>query len=218
MRFRQIREEVLKFSQKMLRDGLVTLTSGNISARDESGYVAITPSGVPYDSMTLKDIVIVDVHGTVIDGRLKPSSEMPMHLLILRERPDVNAVVHTHSPYALSFAVVKRQIPIVCMEGLAVRGSIPVADYAPPGSEDHGWAALKALEAGGLGVLLQNHGVLTIGKTLAQAYAVARKVEIAAQVYYLALQIGEPLVMTEEQITAIFEKYIKGQGESLDPL
>lgn len=215
IRFQEIREQVVDVCRKLVREGLVRLSAGNVSVRHESGYVAMTPSGVAYEGMTADDIVIVDLHGSVIDGQLKPSSEMPMHLAILRERSDVNAVVHTHSVYALGFAVVGKEIPIISNEVLNVRNSIPVADYATPSTEELGQAALKALgESQRQGVLLQNHGALAIGESLAETYAAAVNIEIAAQVYALALQIGDPIVLTDDQISTVFEKYFGTEWRS----
>jgi L-ribulose-5-phosphate 4-epimerase len=211
MNFKEIREEILETSKQMLAEGLVTLTAGNISMRVPSEkLVAITPTGRPYTTMKPEDIPIIDLFGKIVEGEYKPSSETPMHTMIYRDRSEVNAVVHTHSPHALAFAVVHRSIPLVCIEGLANKAmAVLVADYGVPGTEEIGRKALEGLrrQAGSLAVLLANHGLLTIGSTLADAYAVASKVETEALVYQLALNIGPPVAMTAEQVQAIRDKY-----------
>ena len=151
----------------------------------------------------------MDLKGSVVDGHFKPSSETPMHTLVLRERPDVNAVIHTHSTYALSFAVVGKQIPIVCTEGLGIGGTVSVAEYACPGTEAGGRGALKVLNGPPpvAGTLLRSHGVLAIGADLEQALGIAHRIEIQAQVCHLALQIAEPASYTQEQIAEIRAVY-----------
>jgi L-fuculose-phosphate aldolase len=111
----------------------------------------------------------------------------------------------------MAFAAVGRSIPIISTEGLAVRGPIPVADYACPGTEAQGWAAIKAMKGPPyvMGTLLKNHGVLVTGANLSHAYSVACRIEMAAKVYFLALQIGEPDVLTDDQIKEIRSVYLR---------
>jgi L-ribulose-5-phosphate 4-epimerase len=211
MKFEEIREEIVETSKQMLAEGLVTLTAGNISMRVPSeNLVAITPTGRPYTTMKPEDVSIVDLFGKLVDGQFKPSSETPMHTMVYRDRPEVNAVVHTHSPYALAFAVVHKNIPLISIEGLATKAmAVLVAEYGVPGTEEIGRKALEGLnrQPGSLAILLANHGLLTIGSTLADAYSVASKVETEALVYQLALNIGPPVPMTAEQVQAIRGKY-----------
>ena len=211
MKFKETREEIVETSKQMLAEGLVTLTAGNISMRVPSeNLVAITPTGRPYTTMKPEDVPIVDLSGKIVEGEFKPSSETPMHTMIYRDRPEVNAIVHTHSPYALAFAVVHKDIPLICIEGLANKAmAVLVAEYGVPGTEEIGRRALEALsrQPGSLAVLLANHGLLTIGSTLTDAYAVATKVETEAMIYHLSLNIGPPVSMTAEQVQAIRSKY-----------
>ncbi len=205
MLYESIRHQVYQVTLSLYEQGLIHLSAGNVSARASSEHVAITPSGILYSTLQPEDIVIIDLHGRVIDGQHEPSSETPMHTLVLRERPDVGSVVHTHSKYAMALAVVGKRIPLICTEGLIVRGPVPVAEYASPGSEAAGKAALEALEGPPtvMGVLLRNHGVLAIGRDANQAFNVACRIEISAQVYHLALQVGEPTALTADQIAEI---------------
>ena len=136
---------------------------------------------------------------------------MPMHTAVYKNLSHVNSIIHSHSPYALSFAVVGRSIPIVSTEGLAVRGPIPVAEYACPGTAEQGLAAINAMKGppSVRGALLKNHGVLATGKSLFQAYSLACRIEMAAKVYFLASQIGNPDILTDEQIREIRSVYLK---------
>jgi L-fuculose-phosphate aldolase len=211
MKYQKIREEIVATAKQMLEEGLVTLTAGNISMRiPGEELVAITPTGRPYTTMKPEEVSIVNLSCNMLDGECKPSSEAPMHTMVFRQRPEINAVVHTHSPYALAFAVAHKEIPLICIEGLSTKAMcVLVADYGVPGTEEIGRKALEALnrQPGSLAVLLANHGLLTIGKSLEEAYGIASKVETEARIYQLALNIGPPVPMTAEQVQAIRSRY-----------
>src|SRR5690606_19298504 len=132
------RLEVIDTGLKMCRCGLVRSTAGNISVRDpETGYIAIKPSSVDYDKITPESVTIIDEWGTIVEGNLKPSTETPLHTAIYRNRPDVSAIVHTHSLYATAFSAAGREIPcVLATEGEI--GTVPIAAWAPPGSEELG--------------------------------------------------------------------------------
>ncbi len=207
--YEDVRRKVLETTLALHREGLIPLTSGNVSARASEKHIAITPRSIPYETMTPEDVVIVGLDGCRVDGHRKPSSETPMHTFLYRERQDVNAVVHAHSPYAVAFSVVGRGIPILCTEGLVIKGPVPVAEYACPGTEEQGRVALKALEGppAVTGVLLRNHGVLTIAPDLDRAYIFAYRLELSARIYHLASQLGDPVALTEEQIAELQRVY-----------
>jgi L-ribulose-5-phosphate 4-epimerase len=195
----------------MLAEGLVTITAGNISIRvPDEDLAAITPSGRPYNTMEPEDVPIVNLDGEVVDGEYKPSSETPMHTMILREMEEVNAVVHTHSPYGTAFAVAHEPIPLISNEGLGLRSmSVLVTEFGIPGTEEIGQRAIETLrlQPGSRAVLLANHGPLAVGESIQQAYAAASNVEAEARIYAIALGVGVPVPMTEEQVKAIFAKY-----------
>jgi L-ribulose-5-phosphate 4-epimerase len=211
MGYEEIRTALFRAVLNLYQKDLIQLNSGNVSVRASALHIAITPTGITYDDMTAGDMVIVDLNGVVIEGNHKPSSEMPMHTAVYKNLPHVNSVIHSHSPYALAFAVVGRNIPVISTEGLAVRGRIPVAEYACPGTEEQGLAALKAMKGPPpvTGVLLKNHGVLATGTSLSQAYSLACRIEMAAKVFFLASQIGNPDILTNEQIQEIKNVYRK---------
>lgn len=211
MLYEKARTELLQVVLNLYKKNLIQHNSGNVSVRVSFEHIAITPRGMPYDDMTTDDMVIIDLNGVMIEGIHTPSSEMPMHIAIYKNMPHVNSVIHSHSPYALAFAVVGKSIPVVSTEGLAVRGPIPVAEYACPGTEEQGLAAIKAMNGppAVTGVLLKNHGVLAAGTSLSQAYSIACRIEMSAQVFFLASQIGNPDILTDEQIKEIRNVYLK---------
>jgi len=211
MLYEEARKALLKCVLRLYQKGLIQLNSGNVSVRVSDEHLAITPAGISYDDMSEEDLVVIDLNGDAVEGKYKPSSETPMHTTVYKNMPDVKAIVHTHSPFALAFATVGRSIPVISTEGLAVRGPIPVADYACPGTEAQGWAAIKAMKGPPyvMGTLLKNHGVLVTGASLSHAYSIACRIEMAAKVFFLALQIGEPDVLTDDQIKEIRSVYLR---------
>lgn len=211
MLYESTRKALLKVVLTLYEKDYIQLNSGNVSVRASAEHLVITPTGISYDDLKVEDLVIIDPDGATVEGNHKPSSETPMHTTIYKNMPDVKAVVHTHSPYALAFATVGRSIPVISTEGLVVRGPIPVADYACPGTEAQGWAAMRAMQGppSVKGALLKNHGVLATGANISQAYAVACRIEMAAKVFFLALQIGNPDILTDEQIKEIRSVYLK---------
>ncbi|MEG2073972.1 MAG: class II aldolase/adducin family protein, partial [Angelakisella sp.] len=176
-------------------------TSGNLSTYDKaSGFMAITPTSVAYETMTAEDIVLIKTDGTEAEGIHEPSSEWRMHAAIYRSCPETGAIVHTHSPYATSFAVGQEAIPVILIEMVPfLGGDVRVAQFALPGTEAVGVTALAALE-GRNACLMANHGVLAVGRDLAQAHIRAVYVEDAAKIYHLAKQSGEVHCVPEEFI------------------
>ncbi len=212
MNYAQYRQQVYETTLKLVEIDLIRLSSGNVSVKCPDGNIAITPSGIVYDVLKPEDIVIIDTDANLIEGEYKPSSEKQLHTEIYKVRPDVQAVVHTHSRYGIAFASVDMEIPVTNIEILAVGGPIPVADYATPGTPEVGIDAAKffaerpRLKA----LLLKNHGMVTIGKTLDEAYQNAYKTETGAEIYHLTLQTGKEVKpLTEEQIADIFNRYQK---------
>src|SRR5467141_309297 len=157
----ELREQLVRFVRQMITTGLVRGTSGNISTREPGAQQAlITPSGVDYDTMTPEDLVLVDLEGRPVNPGLKPSVDTPIHVAIYRARPDVGAVVHTHSPYAAAFSTLGREIPPLVTESAGyVCGAVRVRHYVPPARTDTGEDVAKGLGAD-RAVLLPNHGVV----------------------------------------------------------
>jgi len=210
MLLERVREEVARSALEVHRLGLVRGTAGNVSARDpETGYVAITPSAVPYDAIGPGEVIVVDARGEVLEGRFRPSSEMPMHLRVYESREWARAIVHTHSVYATTFACLGEEIPGVHYLIAFAGRRIPLARYASSGTADLGRAAAEAMDDS-RAVLLQNHGVLAAGRTLREAVAIAETVEYVAEVYYRARSVGTPVILPDEELDRLrarFETY-----------
>ena len=209
MTYIEVRQQLFLIVQKAVTAGLVRNSTGNFSMRTPNGYVAITPSSIKYHQLKPEEIAIVDLDGKHIDGPCKASSETPMHTTTLRNLPHVGAVCHTHSPYAMTFAAAGQEIPMVNTELLVCGAPIPVTKWAIPGTAIGGKLAVDIFKARPelKVVLLRNHGTIVIGENIDQAFAHAYDVEIAAQVYYQALQVGRPIVITPEQVQEIYDRY-----------
>jgi L-ribulose-5-phosphate 4-epimerase len=209
-----LRETLWSLHLELPKNELVKWTGGNVSARDpETGYVVIKPSGVRYEDMTPEDMVIVDLDGDVIEGDLKPSSDTLSHLYIYRHRPDVGGVVHTHSPYATAFAAVGKPIP-VCLTAIADEfgGPIPCGGFALIGGEAIGKAVVEAIGSSSA-VLLKQHGVFTIGPDAEAAVKAAVMTEDVAKAVWLAMQIGEPEAIAEEDVAKLHDRYSNVYGQ-----
>jgi L-ribulose-5-phosphate 4-epimerase len=205
--FRAMKEKVLATTLRAYGEGLFAGTSGNLSMCDDAKrFVAITPSGIRYETMKIDDIMVIDMDGSIVEGPHKPSSEWRMHTMILRQRPDIFAVVHTHSPYATSFAVTGTPVPPILIEMVGfLGGGIPVAGFELPGSAELGAGALRSLEHRHA-CLLSNHGVIAVGENIDQAFIRAEYVEDAAKIYSLSLQAGTPRLVPAEAIHAMEAK------------
>lgn len=201
------REVLLRMSRKSYEQELFAGTSGNLSLYDrEEGLMLITPSSIPYETMKVQDLVLMTLDGEIIEGENRPSSEWRMHAVIYREREDVSAVMHTHSPYATSFAVNKWEIPVILIEMVPfLGGSVPVAEFALPGTASVGEEAVKVLKEREA-CLMSNHGVLAIGTTIEQAHIRAVYVEDAAKIYSLALSNGEAHAVPDEYVRVMLER------------
>ena len=198
---RALRRALVDRARWMNASGLNQGTSGNLSARCGE-VMLITPSATPYDDMTPDMIAAMPVGGEygAWAGPLKPSTEWRFHLDIMKARPDVGAVVHTHSTYATVLGIARREIPAVHYMIAAFGGpTIRCADYARYGTEALSRHALAALE-GRNGCLLANHGMIAVGATLGKAMWLAVELETLARQYYLALALGAPHVLTDAQI------------------
>jgi len=213
-KFYDLKKQVLETSLTMSRSGMAPATWGNVSARDpETGLVVITPSGIPYDKLTPEDMCVVDVNENRVDCPWKPSTETPLHCVFYRAKPWCNAIVHTHSLYATAFAALGWEIPVVVATlASAVGGSVPCAPYTKSGDAHFGEVALKAM-GDRTAVLLGNHGVVALGKDLADAYTVAEVVENAAKIYHFAKTVGEPNILSDEAVAAIRKKYLTIYGQ-----
>ncbi|WP_434632058.1 L-ribulose-5-phosphate 4-epimerase [Thermoanaerobacterium thermosaccharolyticum] len=210
----ELKQRVYKMNMMLPKNNLVTMTSGNVSGRDpDTGLVVIKPSGVLYDDMTPDDMVVVDLNGNVVEGKLKPSVDTATHLYVYKHRSDVNGIVHTHSPYATSFAALGRSIPVYLTAIADEFGcAIPVGPYAKIGGEEIGKAIVEHI-GDSPAILMKNHGVFTIGNTPEAALKAAVMVEDTAKTVHLALLLGTPDVIPDEEVKRAHERYLTKYGQ-----
>jgi L-fuculose-phosphate aldolase len=220
MRDEATRDAIAELGRRLEREGLLSTTAGNLSARVEPDAIAITPSNIPYPDVTAADVVITDLHGNVLDGSRRPSSELPFHTAVHRARPDVGAVVHTHSLNASTLAVLRRPIPaihyVIASFGVS---EIPVVPYETYGSEALASQLEHVVQTGAKGALLANHGAVVLDATLEQAATLASLLEFLATIYVRALAIGQPCVLPADEIERVIERYkTHGQPRSGVPV
>ena len=214
MLLQAIREELVRLNRALPENGLVTWTSGNVSVRDPgTDYVAIKASGVRFEDLTAESMIVVDLDGNVIDGDLKVSSDTASHLYVYRHRPDVNGVVHTHSNYATAFAAVGKSIPVyLTAHGDEFGCEIPCGGFALIGGEEIGRIIIESIGPS-RAVLLKNHGVFTVGPTGEAAVKAAVLVEDIARTVWLALQLGQPDVIPQDQVDKLHYRYMNIYGQ-----
>ena len=205
-----VRRSVAQLNVDLLRWGLVTWTSGNVSARvPDTDLLVIKPSGVSYDDLTPESMVVCDLDGNLVDGELAPSSDTAAHAYVYRAMPGVGGVVHTHSTYATAWAARGEEIPCV-LTAMADEfgGPIPVGPFALVGSEAIGKGIVSTLAGSrSPAVLMRNHGVFTIGATAKAAVKAAVMCEDVARTVHLARQLGDPVPIEQADIDAAYERY-----------
>jgi len=196
----EIKAELLWTAQESLRTNLVHGTAGNFSARLPDGNVVLTPSSLPYETMTLDDLVVTDLEGNVLEGDNGPTTEKQLHLSCLKAYDDIHAVIHCHAKFCTMFAITGQAIPSVIEEvDVFVGGEVPVANYEFTGSQDLADEASKWV-GDRAAVLMANHGLLTVGKSPKDALKIANLVEITAEIVWGARLLG-PLVPLPDSTT-----------------
>lgn len=208
------RKEIIDAGNQMVSSALVIGTWGNISVRIAGeDLIAITPSGVDYDKLISENIPIIDFEGNLIDGNMKPSIELPMHLEIYKNRPDIGAIVHTHSTYCTAMAIARKPIPASCEDLIQiVGGNVRVSEYRLPGTDDLGKVAVDALD-GRNAVLLANHGLLAAGKNLKETIKIAFICEKSAHATLLAANIGGAIELSKEECDIMRDFYLNKYGQ-----
>ncbi len=207
MDFENEKEAVVRFGLKMVSSGLTTGTGGNLSIINrESGTVAVSPSGIEYAALSPRDVVLTDMQGNILEGDTKPSSELGFHLSLYHQRKDIQAVVHTHSPYAVTMACLGWEIPAVhYLVGFAGK-KVPLAPYATFGTPQ--LADIVAEYIGDYNaLLLANHGLVAVGGNMDTAFAVAEEIEFVARIYYQTKSIGTPVILPDKEMDTVLEKF-----------
>ena len=213
MLMQEERELVVEYGKKVSQAGLCPGTSGNISIYNaEKGLMAISPSGMDYFETKPEDIVITDLEANVVDGARKPSSEWGLHTTFYKHKPEARAVVHTHSVYCTTFAVLGQPIRAVhYVIGDAGVPEVPCAPYRTFGTLELAEAAIEVCGKSDA-VLLANHGLVTCGKDIKSAYGLACNMEYIAELQYRAMCIGKPNILSDEEMADVMERF-KSYGQ-----
>ena len=204
---KELKQRLILAAQAAEKADLCKQKSGNFSLFDpESQVVLVTPSGLARSDLSIEQICVLDLNGQVLawDGVHRPSSEVLMHIAIYQKRPDITAIVHTHSRYATAFAVLNKPIPAILYESfvLGQSTSIPVAPYARPGTQALAQSVAATLQNADC-CLLQSHGAIATGADMDEALLRAQYMEELAELYYLALTINqghEPKTLPQEEL------------------
>lgn len=203
----EIKGAVLAVAKESLRTGLVHGTAGNFSARLPDGNVVMTPSSLAYETMNLDDLVVVDLEGNPVEGTRSPTTEKMLHLACLAAYDDIHAVIHCHAKFATMFALVREPVPCVIEEvEVFVGGDVPVAEYRLTGSQELADEVSRHV-GDRAAVLMANHGLLTVGKSPADALKIANLVETTAEIVWGARQLGRIVPLpdsTREKMAPIY--------------
>lgn len=207
MLMEKARKEIVEYGKKLVTSNLTKGTGGNLSVFDrETGYMAITPSGIDFFEIQPEDIVIMDLEGNIVEGDRLPSSEWEMHLLQYKERTDLDAVIHAHTTYATVLACLRWELPATHYM-IAVAGkNVRCTEYATYGSHELAVNATKAM-MDRRAVILANHGILAGANDLLNAFNIIEEIEYCSQIYYMAKSIGEPVVLPDEEMALMAEKF-----------
>lgn len=210
----EMRQQIVNMGNKISSTGLVMGTWGNISLRiPGESLMAISPSGVNYETIQAQNVPVLDFEGHIISGDMVPSIEWHMHLEIYKARPDVNAIIHTHSTYCTAMAIARKGIPGACEDMVQiVGGDVRVAEYVLPGTLDLGLAAVKGMTDRNA-VLLANHGLIGAGPTLDETYKIVCVVEKSAQATIMATIMGGVVPLSQEDIDAMRSFYLNQYGQ-----
>jgi L-fuculose-phosphate aldolase len=196
----ELRRDLVRFSRMLYRLGFMPGTSGNLSVRLDDQRLLVTPTGVSKFLLRAADMVLIDLLGTPLNGHRKVTSEVSMHLAVYRQRDDVKAIVHSHPPIATAFACVGRGLEeMLCQEAVMTLGTVPLANYATTGTEEVA-ASLAPFIPDHDAILMANHGAVTYGKVLLEAFQKMEIVEHLAQIALVAHQLGAPRILEHEQV------------------
>jgi L-fuculose-phosphate aldolase len=200
--YEEIRQHTVWLAKEMLRRGLTDGTSGNVSVLDSTRqFIAITPSGEPYQTMTDAIIPVLDLDGKQVWGHLKPSSEKAMHLAAFHRCSNINTVLHTHSRYAIAMACAHTDLPAITVDMAAYCGkSAPVVPYILPGTQKLAEAIAGELAKGRRALLMANHGTLVVAPSPEIAIEAADALELAAMAYIRGCIVGKPVPIPAEDI------------------
>jgi len=205
----KLKLQIIDGGKRLLKEGLVARTWGNISIRVDDMYMLITPSGREYETLTEKDIVLVNYLTSKYEGDIKPSSEKELHCEIYRTRKNINAVIHTHQMNASTVAAARREVPPILDDQAQILGpSVRVADYALPSTKKLTKKTVKALE-GRMAALLANHGAVCIGRDLEEAFVACQVLEKACKAFIEAEFLGGAKSISKFEAYLMHQFYLK---------
>lgn len=201
------REKLVRYSQILLEKGLTNGTAGNVSIYNEKEkLVAITPSGVSYETMKSEDVSVVNMEGKLLEGK-EPSTELEMHMILYRNRNDVKSVIHTHPIYSTVLACLREDLPAIdYMIGVTKSTKVKCAEYAPYGTDELAENAYKAMGES-YAVILANHGLTTAGENIENAFNVTVQVEYISELYTKGRSIGKPVILEDSEMESILERF-----------
>jgi|YNPMSStandDraft_1061717.scaffolds.fasta_scaffold00118_28 L-fuculose-phosphate aldolase len=213
MKWKKEKIELLKTIKKVLEEKLVIGTWGNFSIRINEDLFIITPSGMDYKKIKLKDLIVMDLNEKIVEGKRKPSVEYFLHLSIYKNRRDINGICHTHSDYAKVFSILRKPIPPVCEDLVqVVGGEVPVAPYYLPGSKELGINCAKTLDNKNA-VILSNHGLVSCGRTIDEALKIAEVIERNSKTIIFSYILGEPVKLDQNDIDIMRDFYLNKYGQ-----
>lgn len=201
------RKEIVEYGKKLITSNLTKGTGGNLSIYNrKEKLMAISPSGIDYFKIKPEDVVVLDLHGNIIDGERKPSSELDMHKIFYANRDDIEAIIHTHTVFATTISCLNITLPpvhyMIALAGPDIRCA-KYATYGTPELAENAFQAMKDRYA----VLLANHGLLAGAKDLANAFNITEEIEYCAELYYRAKSIGDPVILPQDEMDLMMEKF-----------
>lgn len=213
MAYENIKQQVIDACNYLVSSGLIQGTSGNVSIKCDDDTVAVSPSGIPYETLTVDDIPLVDINGNLKEGTKKPSSETPMHTIIYRNRKDVGAVVHCHAVYSTAFSATELdRIPVVTVPVIHY-DPVLVAPFEVPGTKELAESTIKYLGEEGSAVILQHHGIIAAQPNIKKALTCCSYVEEAARVACITLQMtNKPSTIPQDVVDKLLNRVKKGDA------
>lgn len=201
------REKIVEYGRKLITSNLTKGTGGNLSIYNrEKNLMAISPSGIDYFQTKPEDVVVLDLDGNIVDGNRQPSSESEMHLIFYRKRSDIDAIIHTHTVFATTVSCLNITLPPVHYMIALAGPDVRCAKYATYGTKELAVNAFEAMKDR-YAVLLANHGMLAGAKDLANAFNITEEIEYCAELYYRAKSIGQPVILPEDEMEMMMEKF-----------
>lgn len=207
MLLKKEREQVVDYCRRMVNFGLTKGTSGNVSIYNhEENLMAISPTGLDYFTLNPIDITVMDLEGNIVEGDFSPSSEYEMHAIFYRHRPEIGAILHCHSPYCTTLASIGQPLlPLHYSLGSCGKDHVDVAPYATFGTKQLAELAYRTC-ADNKAVLLANHGLLTCGEDIEDAFFIAENMEFAAEIQYRCMIVGKVVPISADDMDKYFQK------------